>query len=149
MIANSDTEQELPDLPQEAPQQSGEYPRWEFTPRKDPKWGEVTKTGLAVGRGANKKIVHPDDVYKLARLGCSIEEMADFFQINRETLKYNFMDYINKGKAEIRTKLRDAQIRAALAGNAALLIWLGKNMLGQSDNPLNRDDNQPLPWRDD
>lgn len=149
MIANSDSEQELPDLPQEAPQQSGEYPRWEFTPRKDPKWGEVTKTGLAVGRGANKKIVHPDDVYKLARLGCSIEEMADFFQINRETLKYNFMDYINKGKAEIRTKLRDAQIKLALQGNAAMLIWLGKNMLGQSDNPLNRDDNQPLPWRDD
>lgn len=149
MIANSDTEQELPDLPQEAPEQSGEYPRWEFTPRKDPKWGEVTKTGLAVGRGANKKIVHPDDVYKLARLGCSIEEMADFFQINRETLKYNFMDYINKGKAEIRTKLRDAQIKLALQGNAAMLIWLGKNMLGQSDNPLNRDDNQPLPWRED
>jgi hypothetical protein len=148
MIENSNTQQEQPDLPYEEPQQSGEYPKWEFKPRKDPKWGEVTKTGLVVGRGANKKVIHPDDVYKLARLGCNLEEMADFFQVNRETLKYNFQDYINRGKAEIRGKLRDAQIKLALQGNATMLIWLGKNLLGQSDNPLNREDNEPLPWTD-
>lgn len=137
-----------PDLPMEEPVVSGENPKWEFTPRKDPKWGEVTKEGLVVGRGANKKVVHPDEVYKLARLGCSIEEMSDFFQVKRETLKYNFMPYIEKGRAELKQRLRHKQIQVAMNGSAAMLIWLGKNILGQSDSPLTRDDNEPLPWSD-
>jgi len=28
------------------------------------------------------------------------------------------------------------------------LIWLGKNILGQSDTPVNGEANQPLPWTD-
>lgn len=143
-----DNEANLPDLPSEQPQQSSDVPKWEFKPRKNPKWGEVTKVGLVVGRGANQKVIHPDEVYRLARLGCNLEEISDFFMIDRETLKYNFWDYIQKGKAETKHRLRDAQIKLALQGNAAMLIWLGKNLLGQSDNPLNRDDNQPLPWTD-
>lgn len=142
-------EQELPDLPSEKPQQSSSIPHWEFKPRKDPKWGEVTRQGLVVGRGANKKVVPPDEVYKLAAFGCTMEEMADWFGINRETLKYNFIEYINKGRADTKQRLRNAQIKLALGGNAAMLIWLGKNMLGQSDNPLNREDNEPLPWSDE
>jgi hypothetical protein len=27
-----------------------------------------------------------------------------------------------------------------------MLIWLGKNTLGQSENNLNTDDNNVLPW---
>ena len=141
-------EQEQPDLPMEEPEQSGANPRWEFKPRKDPKWGEVTKEGLVVGRGANKKVVPPDEVYKLAALGCSIEEMSDFFDVNRETLKYNFMPYINRARADLKQRLRLKQIQVALEGNPVMLIWLGKNILGQSDTPLNRDDNEALPWSD-
>jgi hypothetical protein len=148
MIEQTLNENELPDLPSEEPEQDPSVPKWEFKPRKDPKWGEVTKQGLVVGRGANKKVVPPDEVFKLASMGCSIEEMSDFFQINRETLKYNFIEYINKGRAELKHKLRLAQVRLALSGNAVMLIWLGKNILGQSDNPMNSDDNQPLPWSD-
>ena len=149
MIEEPQLDQDLPDLPSEQPVQSPEIPKWEFKPRKDPKWGEVTKQGLIVGRGANKKVVPPDEVYKLAAFGCSIEEMADWFGINRETLKYNFMEYINKGRADVKQRIRNAQIRLALSGNAVMLIWLGKNMLGQSDNPLNREENEPLPWSDE
>lgn len=141
--------QDLPDLPSEEPNQSGAMPKWEFKPRKDPKWGEVTKQGLVVGRGANKKVVPPDEVYKLAAFGCSIQEMADWFGVNHDTLKYNFSEYIEKGRADVKQRLRNAQIKLALSGNPTMLIWLGKNMLNQSDNPLNRDDNQPLPWSDD
>lgn len=139
---------EQKDLPMEEPTQSGENPKWEYTPRKDPKWGEVTKEGLVVGRGANKKVVPPDEVYKLASLGCSMEEMSDYFMVNRETLKYNFLPYIEKGRAQMKCRLRQKQIQVAMSGNAAMLIWLGKNLLGQSDNPLSRDDNEPLPWSD-
>ena len=139
---------EQKDLPMEEPQQSGDHPKWEYTPRKDPKWGEVTKEGLVVGRGANRKVVHPDEVYKLSSLGCSIQEMSDFFMVKRETLKYNFLPYIERGRAELKQRLRSKQIQVAMAGNATMLIWLGKNILGQSDSPLTRDDNEPLPWSD-
>lgn len=138
---------EQPDAVQ--PQQSGEFPRWEYPARREPEWGTVERQGLVVGRGKNKKVVPPDEVYKLASLGCSVTEMSDWFGVSQSTLKYNFSEYIKKGKEHIKQKLRRAQIETAMKGNSALLIWLGKNMLGQSDNPLNNDDTQPLPWTDD
>jgi hypothetical protein len=39
-------------------------------------------------------------------------------------------------------------LKAAHGGNAAVLIFLAKNMLGMSDTPVNSDDNKPLPWND-
>jgi len=60
---------EEPNLPSEQPEQDlDKYPRWEYPERRDPKWGEVTKKGLIIGRGARQKIVPPDEVYKLATM---------------------------------------------------------------------------------
>jgi hypothetical protein len=136
-----------PDLPCEAPEQQ-EKVKWEYKPRKNPKWGEVTKRGLVVGRGQNQKVVDPDEVYRLSGMGCNMEEMAHFFGIDRETLKYNFLPYIQRANAELYMRLRTRQIEVALDGNPTMLIWLGKNMLGQSDNPVNTDANRVLPWND-
>lgn len=120
--------------------------KWEFKPRQNPRWGTVTIEGLVVGRGKNKKVVNPDDVYKLAALGADIGEMADWFGINRETLKYNFDEYISKGRADLKHRLRRAQIKVALDGNPTMLIWLGKQLLSQSDQPVNTDSDKILPW---
>jgi len=114
--------------------------------RKDPKWGVMEKEGLIIGRGDNKKVIPPDEVLKLARLWCSYQEIADWFQLPVETLKYNFRDLIAKGRSETKQGLRRAQIDLALKGNATMLIWLGKNILPQSESPLNSDTNQVLPW---
>ena len=141
-------EDQLPDLPMEAPEQK-EPVKWEFKPRKNPKWGEVTKAGLVVGRGPNQKIVPPDEVYKLSRLGCTMEEMADFFQIDRETLKYNFWHYIKQGEADLRIRLRKAQLETAFNGNPTMQIWLGKQLLGQTDSPRTNDSDRVLPWTGD
>jgi hypothetical protein len=142
------TEEDL--VPAVAPEQSADIPHWEFKPRQNPKWGTVTKEGLIVGRGANRKVVPPDEVYKLASLGCTIEEMSDFFGVNRETLKYNFSDYIAKGKAELKRRLRSAMLKNAMTNmNASVQIFLAKNILGMSDNPMDSDVNTPLPWNDE
>jgi len=101
-----------------------------------------------VGRGENQTVVPPEEVLKLAKLGCSIEEMSDWFQVPSNTLKYNFSEIIAKGRAETKQALRRAQISLALKGNATMLIWLGKNMLGQSDSPFDSEGNAPLPWTD-
>jgi len=129
----------------EPPEQQATH-KWEFKTRQNPRWGVIEKTGLIVGRGNTKRVIPPDEVYYLASLGCSTREIATWFQIPEETLKYNFYDYILKAKEETKQKLRQAQIRLALGGNAVLLIWLGKNMLGQSDNPLSADTDKILPW---
>lgn len=140
--------QEQQQIPSEQPAQSGEYPTWVYPERREPQWGTVTKEGLVVGRGPNKKVIPPDEVYHLASLGCSATEMADWFGVSQSTLKYNFGEYIKKGKEHIKNKLRDAQIKTALSGNATMLIWLGKQLLGQQENPVNNEANEPLPWTD-
>jgi hypothetical protein len=53
-----------------------------------------------------------------------------------------------KGRDDLKQSLRRSQIRLALSGNAVMLIWLGKNILGQSDTPINSEANAPLPWSD-
>jgi hypothetical protein len=109
----------------------------------------VEVTGYEVGRGITKKVVFDSDVYKLAAMGCSDREIATWFDCNEETLRYNFKEIIAKGREDLKQSLRRAQIKLALGGNATLLIWLGKNILGQSDNPTDSEANTPLPWDDD
>lgn len=105
--------------------------------------------GYEVGRGLNKRVVTPEDVYKLAALGCSDREIAVWFDVKEDTLRYNFADIMAKGRQEMKTALRNAMFKNALGGNAALQIFLAKNILGMSDTPQNAEDNKPLPWNDD
>lgn len=104
--------------------------------------------GYEVGRGRRKKVVVPQDVYNLAAIGCSDREIAQWFDVDENTLRYNFSDIIAKGREALKHSLRRAQLKLALSGNAVMLIWLGKNYLGQTDQPMNTDDNKVLPWTD-
>lgn len=110
---------------------------------------EGTYMGIEVGRGDNKKIIDPKEVEKLASLGMKNSEIADWFGIDDSTLSYNFKQEITIGRLHLIRSLRQAQIKYALEGSNALLIWLGKNILGQSDSPNNNNDNQILPYTDD
>jgi len=44
--------------------------------------------------------------------------------------------------------LRRAQFEKALAGDARMLMFLGKNWLGQQDTPTDEENTQPLPWQE-
>ena len=110
----------------------------------------ATYSGIEVGRGENRQVIDPEEVYKLARLGCNYEEMSDWFQIPANTLKYNFSDIIAKGRSELKQSLRRAQLQAAMNLQPTLLVWLGKNLLGQSDSPnVESADEKILPWCSD
>jgi hypothetical protein len=102
--------------------------------------------GYEVGRGLRKRIVNPEDVYKLAAMGCTTKEIADWFDIPFSTCSDNFREIIAKGKNDLHQSLRMAQIKLALSGNATMLIWLGKNILGQQESPHESEANAPLPW---
>ena len=113
---------------------------------KAPKIATKEVEGLVVGR--DKKVIPPAEVYKLAQIGCKDREIADWFDIDDNTLRYHFQRELTKGREALKHSLRRAQVSLALGGNAVMLIWLGKNILGQSDNPMDSDNNQPLPWND-
>jgi hypothetical protein len=104
--------------------------------------------GYQVGRGLRKRVVTPEEVFKLAALGCTDKEIALWFDVPYDTLRYNFTDIIAKGRQEMKTALRNAMFKNAMSGNAALQIFLAKNMLGMSDNPGSKEDDKILPWND-
>lgn len=105
--------------------------------------------GYEVGRGLRKRIICPEHIYELAAIGCNDMEIARWFDINEKTLKYNFSDILTKGREDIKMSLRRAMLKNALGGNAVMQIWLSKNMLGMSDNPIMSDDRKALPWVDE
>lgn len=108
-----------------------------------------TYMGIEVGRGDKKKIIDPNEVEKLASIGMKGTEIAEWFGIDDSTLRYNFKDNISKGKLMLNQSLRRAMINNAITNNnAAVQIFLAKNILGMSDSPTASDDTNILPWSD-
>ncbi len=77
--------------------------------------------------------IDPKEVERLAAIGCKNEEIADWFSCSTDTIENRFSGELTKGRAHIRMSLRRWQLDAAKAGNPTMLIWLGKQMLKQSD----------------
>jgi hypothetical protein len=86
---------------------------------------------MGVGRPKNK--IDPIVVEELARSGAKVTEIADYLGVSRDTIHVNFPTELIKGRANLKLNLRQWQLEAARNGNATMLIWLGKQMLGQSD----------------
>lgn len=91
---------------------------------------------MAKKTGRPPKDIRPREVLNLAKVGCTNEEISVLLDCGETTLKRRFGPALKKGRAEARVSLRRAQFKAALSGNPAMLIWLGKNMLGQKNEPL-------------
>ena len=109
---------------------------------------EGTIEGYPIGR--DKKIVPPDEVQKLAALGCSNRDIANFFGIEESNVSRHFAAFITKGREEVKIALRRAMLDNACRNHsAAVQIFLAKNLLGMSDVPVNTEDKKPLPWNDE
>ena len=92
----------------------------------------AAKKKKSVGR-PKKYNLDTNQVEQLAGFGCTDTEIASFFDIPRTTLERNYEHYITKGRESGKIRLRQYQWSAAKKGNVAMLIWLGKQILGQSD----------------
>jgi hypothetical protein len=122
------------------------------------------KTWRTRGKGADRPAnEYDEEEYDLEKFGYgkdyvvgdltwdvpeTFNKIAVWFGIPEETLKYNFQDYIIKGREDMKQRLRQAMMKNALGGHAVMQIFLAKNMLGMSDNPVNTDDDRILPWAD-
>ena len=77
--------------------------------------------------------IDTEQVEKLAGLGCTNTEIASFFDVGEHVIRKSYAEFLEKGRDKGKIRLRQWQMKAAERGNVAMLIWLGKQMLGQSD----------------
>lgn len=89
---------------------------------------------------AGRKRIELDEkkLEQLCTVQCSDEEIAAHLGVTRKTIQRRkaepkFAEIIERGKAMGRGSLRSAQFKLAMEGNATMQIWLGKQLLGQTD----------------
>jgi hypothetical protein len=80
-----------------------------------------------------------DTVQGLAAIQCTLAEIAAVCQVSEDTITRRleedpvFAEVIKKGRESGRESLRRVQWKLALRGHPTMLIWLGKQHLGQRD----------------
>ena len=99
--------------------------------------GEEKWRWVVAKRGRPKKIIDYNLVYRLAKRFSTQHDIADILQVSQSRLDKDpeFIRHFKKGKEQCFKNLRVAQYKHAIAGNPSLLIWLGKQYLGQKDTP--------------
>lgn len=88
----------------------------------------------------------------MCALHCTLAEIAGFFKCSEDTIerwclrenKITFAEFYKKHSANGNISLRRMQFKAAEKGNVAMLIFLGKQYLGQKDNPDESDNAEVL-----
>ena len=93
--------------------------------------------------------IDTEEVFKLASYGCSNVEIADFYGCDESLIRKSFSEYLLKGRAKGKIRLRQLQWASAEKGNVAMLIFLGKNLLGQQDKLEENQLDTPLTWSSD
>lgn len=84
--------------------------------------------------------ITPQAVWDLGKLSCTQEEAAGWFRISPPTFRKLLREHPSlqegwdSGQHTGRVSFRRLQLAAAAGGNAAMMIFLGKNLLGQKDN---------------
>ena len=82
-----------------------------------------------------RKRINRSQIYELARIGATNEEIATIMRVAKNSLSSEYKKEMDRGRAELNVSLRRQQIYEATEGKKrdVMLIWLGKNLLGQTD----------------
>lgn len=103
--------------------------------------------------GAPLKVIDWPKVDNMCQIQCTGEEIASVLDIDYDTLNaackrennIGISDYIAQKAPAGRASLRRRQYKAAMDGNATMLVWLGKNQLGQTDkNEISGPNGKPI-----
>lgn len=86
-----------------------------------------------------------EQVKSLVRIQCTAQECCSFLGMDDNTLDRRlkergyggFGDFYKRYGDEGKSSLRRRQWKSAMDGNVTMQIWLGKQMLGQSDKTQN------------
>ena len=112
----------------------------------------MTKTQ---GRGRPKAVINWKMVDEYLRSQCDGAHIANILGIHPNTLylaceekfNVNFSEYSQQKKGEGKELLRARQFKAAMEGDKTMLVWLGKQYLGQrekTDSNINVQDKAPV-----
>lgn len=82
---------------------------------------------------AHLKDIDAEQVKALAAINCTMDEIAAVLDTSTVTLRARFLAQIEAGRAIGKQSLRRYQWEAAKRGNVTMLIWLGRQLLGQTD----------------
>ena len=88
-------------------------------------------------------------ITKLASYGCTNTEIAEFYGCDESLIRKSFSEFLLKGRAKGKIRLRQLQWKSAEKGNVSMLIFLGKNILGQQDRLEENQLEEPLTWSND
>ncbi len=91
-----------------------------------------------------KKIINQKQFESLCAIQCTQEEICNVLDVCDETLTRWCKEVYNLSFSEVfkqkrdlgKTSLRRKQWELAQKGNSTMQVWLGKNILKQSDNPI-------------
>jgi hypothetical protein len=91
--------------------------------------------------GRPRKVLDYDTLDRLCAIQCTGEEIAavldmDYDTLNKALLReqgIGFSDYFQKKSGPGKASLRRRQFELAANGNTTMLVWLGKQYLGQTD----------------
>ena len=80
-----------------------------------------------------------DQIEYMARQHCSFKEIAQFYRCSEATIQLRYKEdadfraAMDKGRFHTVEIIRRKQIESATDGNTQMLMWLGKQMLGQTE----------------
>lgn len=96
--------------------------------------------------GRPRKFTAEDEVEvaNMAYFGCTNTEIADFFGVDESTIRARFPEMLKRKRAERNYHMRKIQTVELLKGNSTMLVWLGKNGLGQKEKVDHTTAGQPL-----
>lgn len=91
--------------------------------------------GARKGAGKKKFKIDYETCEKLASLMCTQAEIASYLGCSLALLEHDkkFQEVHRKGLDKGKMSVRRHQYRCAEEGNPTMLIWLGKQYLGQRD----------------
>jgi len=114
-----------------------------------PKRPAVKKAKKKVNKGGRPKIaIDYKKLDTMCAMQCTGEECASILDVSYEHLNNQlkkdgnggFLDYFKQKSANGKMSLRRKQFEVANNGNPTMLIWLGKQWLGQLEKPESADD---------
>jgi hypothetical protein len=78
------------------------------------------------------------ELERLCAMQCTDEEIASWFGVNTRTIERRrknrvFAEVMDRGKAKGRISVRRMQMKLLEQGNATMGVWLGKQILNQTD----------------
>jgi hypothetical protein len=91
------------------------------------------KPAAKVGRPEKVLPIEAAKVGQLATMGLTDLEIADVLDVSTSTLHARFRVALKRGRGVLHQSLRHRQVALAMGGNVTMLIWLGKNLLDQTD----------------